>query len=114
MRGDSRLSSGLMLLIVSGVVLCPFGVKRNSPGPVLVPALISAEETWRKEFDEICSRTDQAELLTTAELKELIGRADRLKPSLERLDESARKVYLKRLQMCRDLYGYTLSVKESR
>jgi len=50
--------------------------------------------------------------LSAAELDELISRCDRLKPKIEAEEESTRKVYLRRLQMCRDLYQYVLDSKE--
>ena len=46
------------------------------------------------------------------ELRSLVERCDRLKPQIEALDPSARKVYLRRLQLCRDLYLYVLGAKE--
>jgi hypothetical protein len=50
--------------------------------------------------------------LGVEELKNLIQRCDKLKPRIEALDESPRKVYLKRLQLCRDLYLFVLESKE--
>jgi len=66
------------------------------------------EESWKAEFDEICVKTNESTTLPKAEVKSLIERCDKLKPRIEALDESARKVYLKRLQMCRDLFAYVL------
>lgn len=74
------------------------------------PAAIAAntQEDWRAEFDDICSKTDDAAALKQPELKSLIERCDRLKPRIEKLDESAAKVYLKRLRSCRDLFVFML------
>ena len=36
----------------------------------------------------------------------------RLKPKIEALEATPRKVYLKRLQMCRNLFAYLLEGKE--
>jgi hypothetical protein len=41
-------------------------------------------------------------------LKGLIERCEKLRPRIEKLDESAAKVYLKRLQMCKDLFVFVL------
>ena len=71
-----------------------------------------AQQNWRTEFDEICSKTQDADALTTEELKQLIERCDKLKEQIETLDETQRKVFLKRLQMCRDLYIFMLEAKE--
>jgi hypothetical protein len=51
-------------------------------------------------------------VLSIAELKGLIVRCDKLKPQIEMEEESTRKVYLRRLQMCRDLYRFVLENKE--
>lgn len=73
-----------------------------------------AGEDWRKEFDEVCARTQDAMDLTAMELRSLIERCDKLKPTIEALDDSQRKVFLKRLQMCRDLYAFVLESLESK
>jgi hypothetical protein len=52
--------------------------------------------------------------LSVAELKELIARCDQLKPRIEAEKESTRKVYLRRLGMCMDLYRYVLNSKQAR
>ena len=49
--------------------------------------------------------------LTTDELRALVSRCDRLKPQIEGLDPSRRKVYVKRLQQCRDLYQFVLDTR---
>lgn len=67
-----------------------------------------AEEGWKTEFDDICGKTNEAMTLPKTEIKSLIARCDKLKPRIEALEESARKVYLKRLQMCKDLFVYVL------
>ncbi len=80
-------------------------------GPVLRPALAATGENWKQEFDDICSRTDDAMSLQPAELKQLISRCDELRPSIEKLDETQKKIYTKKLQMCRDLFLFVLSAK---
>jgi hypothetical protein len=71
-----------------------------------------AQDDWKKEFEEICSRTDDAMSFTREELKSIITRCDSLKAVIEKLDESTRKVYLRRLQLCRDLFAFVLESKE--
>ena len=70
-----------------------------------------AEESWKAEFDEVCGKTDDSMSLSKDELKALVARCDKLKPLIEAQEETTRKVYLKRLQMCRDLLAYVLEVK---
>jgi hypothetical protein len=74
--------------------------------------LAHAQEDWKKEFDDICSKTQDAMVIPSEELKSLVDRCDSLKPKIEKLDESQRKVYLKRLQMCRELYFFVLESRE--
>jgi hypothetical protein len=71
-----------------------------------------AQETWRKEFDDICGKTQDAMAFTPEELTDLIRRCDGLRPQIEKLDESRKKVYLGRLRMCRGLYVYVLDEKK--
>ena len=92
----------------SGVAIRKGGFERvGSSG-----AAYAQPQNWRSEVDEICSKTQDAAALTSEELKQLIERCDKLKEQIETLDETQRKVFLKRLQMCRDLYMFMLEVKE--
>jgi hypothetical protein len=70
--------------------------------------VVFGQNDWRAEFDDICSRTDQAMSLSKEELSALVERCDKLKPSIEQLEETQKKVYLRRLQLCRNLFAYTL------
>lgn len=72
-----------------------------------------AEEGWKGEFDDICSKTDIAMESSREDLQNLITRCEKLKTQLEKLDEAPRKVYMKRLKMARDLYQYVLDSKNA-
>jgi len=76
-------------------------------------SVVLAQEGWLKEFEDICAKTQDAMVLSTDELKGLIARCDALKPLMEKLPESQKKVYLKRLQVCRDLYVFVLESKRN-
>ena len=73
-----------------------------------------SQEDWRKEFDEICSKTENAMAFSVGELRSLVDRCDALKPRVEKLEEPERKITLRRLQMCRDLYAFVLETKEKK
>jgi len=75
---------------------------------------VFAQEDWKNEFEDVCSKTQDAMTLGSAELNDLIARCDKLKPLIERLDETQKKVYLKRLGMCRDLYVFVKESKEKK
>jgi hypothetical protein len=80
---------------------------RAAAGRAALPAA-RAEEGWSAEFEAVCSRTQDAMTLSSDELRSLVRRCDALRPAVEALDESRRKVYAKRLKMCRDLYAFVL------
>jgi len=71
----------------------------------------SAEETWRTDFDAACAQSSIAMTLSIPELKKLIEQCDRVRKSIEEQEETVRKVYLKRLQMCKNLYVFVLESK---
>ena len=73
-----------------------------------------SQEDWRKEFEEICSKTENAMTFNVEELRSLVDRCDALKSRIEKLDEPQRKIILRRLQMCRDLYAFTSEMKEKK
>jgi hypothetical protein len=85
----------------------------SAPGPTGAPGLAraAAEEAWLAEFEAVCSRTQDAMTLSTDELRALVARCDGLKPKVEALDPSRRKVYLRRLQLCRELYQFVLDAR---
>lgn len=71
-----------------------------------------ADEDWRTEFDYICGKTEESMTMKLEELKDLITRCEKLKPVIENLDHPQKKVFLKRIEMCKNLFGYMLEVRE--
>lgn len=71
------------------------------------------EESWRTGFDDACAKTTDAMALSINELKSLIEKCEQLQKVIESQDETVRKVYLKRLQMCRNLYAFVLEAKRA-
>lgn len=69
-------------------------------------------EAWRAEFDQACEKTTDAMILSITELNSLIEKCARLEKIIETQDETVRKVYLKRLQMCRNMYLFALDAKQ--
>jgi hypothetical protein len=105
--GRHVLASVLAVSVLFGVPVFPH---------TMLPSRGAAEaqEDWKKEFEDICSKTQDSMALTADELKRLVGRCDALRPRIEKLDETQKKVYLKRLQMCRDLFAFVLESKEGK
>lgn len=74
--------------------------------------LLAAVPGWQAEFEQICAKTQDAMALTVEELRALVERCDKLQPQLDALEESARKVWSKRLKACRDLYAFVLESRK--
>lgn len=72
-----------------------------------------AEELWKQEFMDICSKTDEAMSFSGDELKMLLQRGEKLKLAIESLEETPRKIYLKRLQKCMNLYLFVFESKRA-
>jgi hypothetical protein len=98
-------------MVLAAGILLGVGLPADRSGMPGVFQAASAEEDWKKEFDAICSRTQDSMTIDIAELRSLVTRSDKLKKSIEQLDETRRKVYLRRLQMCRDLYAFMIETK---
>lgn len=78
----------------------------------LLPATAAYAQGWRAEFDGICQKTADPMSLEKDELKRLISRCDKLRTVMETLDESERKIYLKRLRACQGLFVFVIESKE--
>ncbi|QEM68716.1 hypothetical protein FO488_11490 [Geobacter sp. FeAm09] len=71
------------------------------------------DEVWRAEFEDACARTTDVMTLSANELQALIERCERLQKVIGQQEETVRRVYLKRLQMCKNLYVYILEAKSN-
>ena len=106
-----KIAKPFFHLLAAAVMVCaaaPGGSGKDLAGP----AAASAQADWKQEFEDICAKTQDAMTLNSDDLKKLVSRCDALKPVIDRLGETERKVYLKRLQMCRDLYLFVLESKK--
>ncbi len=68
---------------------------------------------WRIEFEAVCGKTDDSMSLMKEKLTDLIARSDKLAERIGAEEETLRKVYLKRLKLCRDLFVFILESKIS-
>ena len=95
----------MVVIMVTGSLQCLY-----------MAAATAAEsaESWKTDFDRICGQTDTAADMSAAELKKALAECDALKSQLETLEATPRKVYLKRLQICRNLFAYLLAGKEKK
>lgn len=93
-----------------------FKAKRVIAAALLALALVQpvcAEEAWQATFDETCSKSNQAMTMSVQELRDLIVKCDELQKVIETQEATVRKVYLKRLALCRNLYAYMLEYKQN-
>jgi hypothetical protein len=77
-----------------------------------------AQQDWKQEYADVCAKTQNAMTLTSEELKDYIDRCDTIQDRINKLEgprgASEKKVYTKRLKMCRDLYDFALKYKETK
>ena len=109
MGGLNVLHFVLILMVVMSSE-CPW---RGTHLPVS-GGVAFAQEGWLQEFNDICAKTQETTTLSSDDLKNLIARCDILKPLIEKLPETQRKVYLKRLQNCRDFFVFALESKSDK
>lgn len=100
-----NISTGLLLIF-----LVSFTITADLSGSSLITAAFG-EEAWKEKLMGLCAKTDIAMTLSPQELKELIAGCEKLQPVIDALGESPRKVYGKRLKMCKDLFIYVLETK---
>jgi hypothetical protein len=103
MSGTARVVAALLALAAF-----PGSAARAADGP----GAAATKAGWKAEFDDVCARTQEAMTLSPAELKDLVARCDALKPIIDALDETSRKVYARRLETCRNLYQFVLDYKQ--
>jgi len=102
---------GIFFLLLAAAVIVS-SLPPTERNPLTGGSVVFAQEDWKGEFEDVCSKTQDAMTFSPGELKDLVGRCDKLKPLIEGLDETRRKVYLKRLRLCRDLFLFVLESKE--
>lgn len=76
---------------------------------------VYAQKDWKEEYSAVCGETQDAMSLSVEELRSYIDRCDKLQERIQELGEphdTERKVYSKRLKMCRELYQFVLQYKE--
>lgn len=112
MRPHLRMGRGTAVALLAACAVAAAVLDGPAPAGARL-ASARADDDWSAEFDAVCSRTQDAMTLSTDELQTLIRRADALKPKIDALDASLRKVYGKRLQLCRDLYAYVLESRKA-
>lgn len=100
-----------LLAGVLGLLLFSGGWFSNGPGTLY------ARDDWKQEFAEVCGKSQHAMELSPDELRSAVDRCTKLESRLHELNGphgSEKKVYAKRLRMCKDLYVYTLEYRDKK
>ncbi|HXX57476.1 MAG TPA: hypothetical protein VEI96_05705 [Thermodesulfovibrionales bacterium] len=108
--GELKIPHFVLILVA---VVSSVGLMRGTPTPVSV-GVAFAQEAWLQEFNDICAKTEETAMLSSDDLKNLVARCDALKPLIDKLPETQKKVYLKRLHSCRDFYVFALESKSDK
>lgn len=103
----------LVAVLLSIEFAGPAGLRAIGQSEASAAAPATPQGSWRKQFEDICSKTQEAMTLSPEDLDALVRRCDALQPRLEKLNGTQKKVYLGRLRMCRGLYAYVLESKKT-
>ena len=109
MKTSGILSS---LLVIIGFLFPAF--QGSGEKGYIASGVAHAEVDWKKEFEDICGKTQDAMIYSPEELRVFIDKCDNIRPLIEKLEQTQRKVYLRRLQMCRELFAFALEAKEKK
>ena len=106
----------IVLFFFIGFFLFNFGGRGFIVGGCLNTVFAQEQGDWKLEYAQICNKTQNAMEMSVAELKDRIERCDKLQERINKLEgpraDTERKVFTKRLKMCRELYQFTLEYKE--
>ena len=81
-------------------------------GLVATTAVQAEELDWKQEFERICIQVESAGERSGNQLRQLIDDSERLLEQLAEVDEPRVKIYVQRLQRCRDFFTFMLQARE--
>ena len=97
----------VLITVINLLLLCFFHIS--------FPTGSHAQQDWKQEYATVCAETQNATNLSSEVLRDYIDRCDKLQERINELNGSegvsGKKVYTKRLKMCRDVYKYALDYK---
>lgn len=82
-------------------------------GPAQVEVALPPRSDVRAEFDRICGQVQAAPSLPSDRIQGLIGESSALADRLADSELPQAKILLKRLEMCREFFEYTLELRLS-
>ncbi len=78
---------------------------------LMIPS-VALTSDLKDEFEEICSRTGDADSYSIEELQALIDRSDKLLKKIKASDNKRKKIFIMRLKKCRNFFAFTIEVKQ--
>ena len=81
-------------------------------GLVVIAPTFADELDWKQEFERICIQVESAGERSGNQLRQLIDDSERLLEQLAEVDEPRVKIYVQRLQRCRDFFTFMLQARE--
>lgn len=91
-------------MLKTSTLACLLVLSVFATAPVLSGEVIE----WKEQFETICSQTTAAASLSAGQLQKLVNESDELLARLKLLEEPSVKVYIFRLEKCRDLFQFML------
>lgn len=114
-KADRHAASAAILILLSAMAIA--AMPPASPALATQNNMIdlnAGDRTWREEFDAICGGVETATQLSIEDLERILFRCRVLEPRIETLPGTLRKVFGRRLGMCRDLYRFVLDSRSNR
>ena len=81
-------------------------------GLVVIAPTLAEELDWKQDFERICIQVESAGERSSDQLRQLIDDSERLLERLAEVDEPQVKIYVQRLQRCRDFFAFMLQARE--
>ncbi len=78
----------------------------------MVNLSLADKDTWQRELDELCGNPQAAMTLSDEEVTTLVERCDRTIAEITETDNPRKKLYLFRLNKCRDFYQYISNARK--
>ena len=82
-------------------------------GCLAFPGGVIAEQAeWKPEFERICIQVETSEGLSAGQLQVLIEDSEALLERLAEVEDPGAKIYVPRLEKCRDFFSFMRAVRE--
>lgn len=70
------------------------------------------EESWKKQYNRLCGKSHEAVSMTEEDLASHIKQCDELLRTIDQSDYLRKKIYLFRIEKCRNFYQFLIDSKK--